>query len=148
MSEIPQWLKDDSEVRKKSDQSKVSQLGLKFLSNVVSRLEANVEHLGSVGAQGRLSNLTRPDEQELRYRLDIRVNRVIPSLTYTDLFYMPGTLLIRCRPRDGWATDFHLCLLEDGEVGVIADGEFSQMDSPNFGDWIVKSAIERLREVA
>lgn len=148
MSEIPQWLEDDSEGRKKRDASKIVLRGRKFLADVISRLETNVKHLGKAGAQGRLSNLTRPDEQEQRYRLDLRVNNAVPSLTYTDLFYTAGTLIIRCRPRDGWASDFRLCLLDNGEIGVIADGEYVQMDSADFGDWIVKNAIERLREVA
>jgi hypothetical protein len=118
------------------------------LADVISRLEANVKYLGKAQAQGRLSNLTRPDEQEQRYRLDLRANYGVPSLTYTDLFYTPGTLVIQYRPRDGWASDFRLCLLDNGEVGVVADGEYAQMDAAGFGDWIVKNAVERLREVA
>jgi hypothetical protein len=148
MREIPQWLEDDSEGRKKRDISKIAQGGPKFLANVVSRLEKNIEHLGKAQAQGRLSNLTRPDEQELRYRLDVRVNHGVPSITYTDIFYTPGQLLIRCRPRDGWASDFHLCMLENGEIGVLTDDEYIQMDAAALGDWIVKNAVERLREVA
>ena len=148
MSEIPQWLEDDSEGRKKRDASKIVLRGPRFLAEVISRLETNVEHLGKAEAQGRLSNLTRPDQREQCYRLDLRVNKAVPSITYIDLFYSPGTLVIRYRPRDGWACDFRLCLLDNGEVGVIADGEYAQMDAAEFGDWIVKNAVERLREVA
>jgi hypothetical protein len=145
---IPQWLEEDSDKRKEKDTARLRGSGTDFFAKAMERVEVNLNYLGKAAAQDRLTNLTKPGEVEIRYRLDVRMNHGAPSLTYTDLFYAPGRLFIRCLPREGWARDFRFCRLDSGAIGVIADGEYVQMDADQFGDWIVKSAVDRLRNVA
>lgn len=148
MSEIPGWISDDYNERRKRISAKLKESGSAFFAAVVSRLELNAAHLGKVGVRGQVSYLSRPGERELRCRLDVRVNGSSPCITYTDLFHMSGTMKVLCRPREGDSADFQLCLLDSKEVGVIADGEFVQMAAEEFADWVVKTAVARLREAA
>ena len=148
MSEIPDWIVDDSNEQGKRNAAKIIERGAEFYLNVVSRLEVNAKYLPKTGAQGRVSYLSKPGERELRCRLDMRADQGSPAITYSDLLHTVGSRVIQYRPSGAGACDFQLCILDDGEIGVVADGRYDRMTAEKFADWIAESTRGRLRQVA
>jgi hypothetical protein len=143
MDEMPNWIR--SERQRQIRNAMVRERGRDFFAQMLSRLEVNIENLANIGAHGLTSLISKPGEDQLRCRVDVGIKRGRPSITYTDVFYATGSAVVSSRTREGLASEFQLCNLKNGGIGVNGDGEFSQMNAVEFADWIVESAVERLR---
>lgn len=148
MNDLPMWLE-----RRKSERTAAAKLliandGVKFFADVLGGLGNNTRHLPRIGFRGQTSNLSTIADREQRCRVDVGGSHGIPSITYTDLLYTLGSGVIRSVTREGEHTDFHLCVLESGELGVIPDGEFIQLTAKELAERLVESAVDRLSEVA
>jgi|ERR1700722_12314204 len=96
-----------------------------FFRHFVRELAINTDALPKIGLGGETYQIeNRHHETEQHCRVEVfKPEALIPNFTHADLFYIPGTMVIRCHPFEGESTKFSFCLLpRKNGIGVIEHG--------------------------
>jgi hypothetical protein len=151
---VPKWIKAEESQkpfkRAKEDGSALLAIrlgGFKFWREFLKNAAINVECLSRIELRGIMSDFESDPAKEQRCRIDVIFPTLRPNATFTDLFYVPGSSLIRTLTLEGDSLNYELCVLPDEQgIGVLAEDEAKPIDAEAMADRVVKAAAHRVRQ--
>jgi hypothetical protein len=136
MADTPEWIKkikaqDEAKRAQAEDAAKraqhvddvVTAKGESFWNELIKQLETTVEGLPSIGINAQLTALgSAPSGHGGSPEQGRQIYLTAPGqIAYTNVFYRPGTRVIRCHPAN--RASFELSLDIDPEDRVVATGQ-------------------------
>jgi len=154
----PDWIKNEAERTKREEEAndaraqdaiaasfRVAKEGPAFWQQLLAGLADNTNALPKIELAGRTSIIAAPEKGEQFCRVEVSKPGVFPNFTHTDLFYIPGAPVIRCRTLEGVEGGFVFRVLSSGEVVVVQDVDLMAMHPEQMAEFIVKRMATMIR---
>jgi hypothetical protein len=159
---VPNWIKEmESEAELAKAQSEaaaqrqiaatltVEAEGPEFWRQLHKELAINADALPKIGIRGTTSAFSYAQGAEQHLRIDVALAGLFPNMTYTDLFYMPGSTEIRCHTLEGEVFSFAFCVLPNNKgIGVIPENHMTPINAEKMAEMIVKRMVNRVRKAS
>jgi hypothetical protein len=140
----PDWITRIAEERTSTSIQRLRLEGPVFWSQLIRELERNTDNLSEIAVRGCVTETSKPEEEEQRYRVAVAQKDRARASTYTDLFYVRDNAAIFSRTLENDQSTFRLCISPDRVVGVMPDDKFETLSAETLAVHIVKDAVERL----
>ena len=119
----------------------------KFVKEAAINTEALVKNK-KLGVRGRTSPKGSPGGEQL-CRIEIARTGIFPSLTWMDLFYMPGDSRIRCYTLEGNAFELTFVVRGNGKgVAIQTEDEFYPVAAETLAEMLTKQMVKQVRSAA
>jgi hypothetical protein len=159
---VPEWIKEmESQAELAKAQSEASAQrqiaasltvgaeGPEFWRQLHKELAINANALPKIGIRGSTSAFSYAQGEEQHVRVQVALMGLLPNMTYTDLFYMPGSTEIRCHTLEGEVFSFAFCVLTNNKgIGVIPENHMTPINAEKMAELIVKRMVSRMRKAS
>jgi len=154
---VPEWImrkkaendltkaRAEAESERLSAASKAIKLGIPdFLKQLLKELEANVNGLTLIDYVATMSAPAGDIRHEQHRRIEIRRKSIIPTSTYTDIYYSESAPYIRCCPLHSKSYRLDFCLSEGIQITLIAEDQTIPMGPERVAAHIIKKMVSFL----